>query len=266
MDLQELISRGRFIFAGASQRLALYRLVDGRRTAKDLANATRRHINNVHRDLRRLADIGLIEEKKRNGRSIDKDGFTLYEKTPLARTVPIAYFSGLNKTVARRGKTVRLRSSRATKGRGPQALPVPSETEILDICKDGEDQTFEFKAAGTETKKISREIAAMLNTKQGGIVLYGVDDDGTIQGTDISRQKFDQPLQNSVRHSIAPAAIVSLKSISALGTEILAIIVPPWNRRDVYQFEERVLVRKGTNVFAARPEELRKLHKGEYVV
>lgn len=105
-----------------------------------------------------------------------------------------------------------------------------------------------------------------MNTRQGGIVFYGVDDEGTIQGSDVTRQKFDQPLQNSIKNSIAPAATVTLRSVSVMGAEVLVIIVPPWNRRDVYQFDEKVLIRKGTNVFAAKPEELKRLHKGEYVI
>src|SRR4029077_7750752 len=94
MDLQEIISRGRFVFAGAPERLRVYGLVDGRRTAKDLAKATRRHVKNIHRDLRRLADIGLIEERIKGGETVSKDGFVLYDKTPLARTVPLSYFRG----------------------------------------------------------------------------------------------------------------------------------------------------------------------------
>jgi hypothetical protein len=42
-----------------------------------------------------------------------------------------------------------------------------------------------------------------------------------------------------VKNSIAPAATVGLKSVSVLGTEILVVIAPPWNGRDVYQFEEK---------------------------
>ncbi len=98
------------------------------------------------------------------------------------------------------------------------------------------------------------------------MIFYGVDDDGAIQGSDVKRQRFDQPLQNSVKNSISPAVMVALKSISVMGSELLIIIVPPWNRKDVYQFDEKVLIRKGTNVFAAKPEELKKLHRGEYVV
>lgn len=262
MDLQELISRGRFVFSGAPERLWLYKLVDGRKTAANLAKLTKRHVNNVHRDLRKLADVGLIEEKKKNGETVTKDGFTLYERAPLARAVPISYFSG----------PVRLRKpqpSRVVIGKGKkriQPLSVPTETEILDICNKGEDQIYEFKAAGTDIRKITKEIAAMLNTRQGGIIFYGVEDDGTIQGSDVKRQKFDQPLQNSVKNSISPAAVVTLKSVSVMGSEVLIIIVPPWNRRDVYQFDEKVLLRKGTNVFAAKPEELKRLHRGEFVV
>jgi predicted HTH transcriptional regulator len=262
MDLQELISRGRFIFADAPERLTVYKFVDGRRTAKELAKATKRLVNSVHRDLRALADIGLIEEKRKEGQVVKKDGFTLYEKTPLARAVPISYFSGPTKL---RKPTAPIGSLK-NKAKRPQPLPLPSENEILDMCNKGEDQNVEFKAAGTDVRKITKEIAAMMNTRQGGMIFYGVEDDGTIQGTDVKRQKFDQPLQNSVKNSIAPAASITLKSLSAMGNEVLVIIVPPWNRKDVYQFDEKVLIRKGTNVFAAKPEESKKLHKGEYVI
>ncbi len=81
-----------------------------------------------------------------------------------------------------------------------------------------------------------------------------------------SRQDFDQPLQNSVKNTIAPAAVVRLHSVSAMGSEVLVVIVPAWNRTDVYQHADKILIRKGTNVFAARPEEVKRLHRGEAVV
>jgi predicted HTH transcriptional regulator len=266
MDLQELISRGRFVFAGAPERLKVYGLINGRRTAKDLAQVTKRHVNSVHRDLRRLTDIGLIEERTKGGKTLERDGFALYDKTPLARTVPLSYFSGPVALHNRKEEEdVSLAAPKGKRNR-PQPLPVPTEISILDMCKCGEDQTLEFKAAGTDVRKITKEVAAMLHTRVGGIILYGVDDDGTISGSDLSRQKLDQPLQNSIKNSIAPAAVVSLKSVLVLGTEVLVVIVPPWNRRDVYHFDEKVYLRKGTNVFGAKPEESRKLHRGQYVI
>jgi len=260
MDLQELITRGRFIFAGAPDRLTLFQLVDGRQNTSQLAKRTRRHVNNVRRDLNKMRDAGLILAKlDRNGVEVQSSGFPVYEKVPLARTIPAYYFRGV--PITKRKTTARETSAGPRLADRRKPLPVPTEQEILDICKNGEDQLYEFKAAGTEARKLAREVCAMLNTKSGGIVFYGVDDNGTIAGTDVSRQKLDQPLQNSIKNSISPAASITLKSISVMGTEILVIVVPPWNRRDVYQFDEKVLIRKSTNVFAARPEELKKLHQ-----
>jgi len=266
MDLQELITRGRYVFAKAPERLEVFEQVNGRRNTFQIARLLKRHVNNVRRDLQFIADAGLIQPKAdKNGRPLKVNGFPVYEKVPLAKTISGAYFRGPARLVPLRETQVREAKSKVRPKR-PKPVPLPTETEILDISRSGEDQIYEFKSAGTEVRKISKEIAAMLNTKRGGIIFYGIEDDGTIQGSDMNRQRLDQPLQNSIKNSISPAATVTLKSVSVMGSAILVIIVPPWNRRDVYQFDERVLIRKSTNVFAAKPEELRKLHRGEYVV
>lgn len=268
MDLQELITRGRFIFSKAPERLRLFELVNGRCNTQGLAKTTRRHVNSIRRDLQLLSDGGLIQAKEgKDGTPLKVSGFPVYEKVPLARTVPTAYFRGPTRALAASSPQSRAKSvATANKKRRPAALPFPTETELLDICSGGEDQLYEFKGQGTDARKITREIAAMLHTRQGGFILYGVDDSGTIQGADVTRQKLDQAVQNSVKNTISPAATVKLQTVKALCHEVVVIAVPPWNRKDVYQHEERVLIRKGTNVFAAKPEETRKLHHGEYVV
>jgi predicted component of type VI protein secretion system len=266
MDIQELITRGRFVFSKAEERLRVFGLVNGRRNTADIAKETRRHANNVHRDLQILLNSGLIQPKiGKAGEPLKIDGLPVYEKVPLARTIPIAYFRGPSKPLSRTPRTAKTNSSKS-KAKRPAPLAIPTETELLDICRSGEDQLYEFKGQGTDTKKIAREIAAMLNTRQGGVVFYGIGDDGTIQGSDLSRQKLDQALQNSVKNTISPAATIKLHSVRTLGHEIVAITVPPWNRKDVYHYDERVLLRKGTNVFAAKPEESKKLHRGEFVI
>ena len=37
MELQELISRGRFVFSGAPKRLEVFRLINGKRNTKEIA-------------------------------------------------------------------------------------------------------------------------------------------------------------------------------------------------------------------------------------
>jgi hypothetical protein len=262
--LQELITRGRFVMADAPSRLKVFQAVDGRSTARDIAIATGRHVNNVRRDLALLRDAGLIQIKEGglSDRPSLRDGLPVYEQVPLARTISPKYFQ----PAAKRPDRVELSTRESRKQRKSIELAVPSENEILAIARHGEDQLYEFKAPGTDASKIVREIGAMLNTSQGGMILYGIEDDGTISGTDVSRQDFDQRLQNSLKNTIAPAAVVKLYSVAVLGSEVLVVIVPPWNRTDVYQYGDRISIRKGTNVFAAKPEEVRRLHRGEAVV
>jgi len=268
MDLQELITRGRFLFSRAPERLKIFEAVNGKRSAKEISRMLKRQLTNTLRDLQVLRDAALIQPRvDGNGTGIKKDGSLVYEKVPLARTIAASYFRGPSKLTPKSSKLTLAQPSTSRKPtKRPRPLPVPTETEILDICTIGEDQVYEFKSMGTEAKKITREIAAMLNTKAGGIVFYGVDDDGIIQGTDSTRQKFDQALHNSVRNTISPAATIKLHSVPVMGTDIFVIVVPPWNKRDVYQYDGRIYLRKGTNVFYARPEELQRLHQGEYVV
>lgn len=267
MNLQELILRGRFIMADAPERLKVFGYVDGKRNAADISKLTKRHVNNVSRDLAMLANVELIQPCIDDNKPLKKNGFQLYEKVPLARTIPLRYFSGpIRFSSITNAATGSANTGSSQKQRKPQPLPVPTEQEILDIARNGETQIYEFKGPGTEARKITKEIAAMLNTHQGGLIFYGIDDDGSIVGSDVSLQKLDQPLQNSIKNSISPAATVRLHTIRVMGSPIIVIVVPPWNKRDVYHFDERIWIRKGTNAFAARPEEAKKLYAKQYVI
>ncbi len=267
-SLQELIVRGRFLMADAPERLKVFESVNGRRNTEEIAKILKRHISNTRRDLTRLLDVGLIRPKIEKDVPVRKNGYPVYEKVPLARTVPLRYFSTPTKlaTTVESSQAANKTMPTGIKARKPAPLAFPTEQDILDIAKTGEDQIYEFKGQGTEVRKITREIAAMLNTSQGGMIFYGIDDSGTIEGSDISLQKLDQPLQNSVRNSISPSASVKMRNTEVMGTSVIVIIVPPWNKKDVYQYDERVLIRRGTNVFAAKPDELRSLHSGRYVI
>jgi predicted HTH transcriptional regulator len=252
----------------APERAKIFELVNGKRSTKDISASTKRHINSVRRDLNILADTGLIEIKVKNGVEIKNDGFPIYDKVSLARTIPIHYFTTPSRLPTSINANENLQiSSKKSQSRKQKPLSIPSEQEVLEISRRiGENQIYEFKAQGTEPRKITREISAMLNTSQGGVVFYGIDDDGNIEGSDVSLSKFDQPLQNSIKDNISPAATVHLHSISVLGSTIIAIIVPPWNKNDVYQFDGKILLRKGTNVFGAKPEEVKKLHQHKTVI
>jgi len=266
MELQELIARGRFIFSGAPKRFEVFKLVNGKRSTKNITIKLGRGLTATLKDIKKMKDMELITPKiDKNGKIIKKEGCTVYAKVPLIRHVPLSYF--LDATTGSR-KVVKIHVSKKVKKTTLAPMTIPSENQILDICKHGEDQLYEFKAPGVKISKVAKEIAAFLHNKNGGLIFYGVDDDGYIMGSDMRRQKFDQAIQNSIRNTIYPQPNVEVEERNVLGHKIIIIAIPPWNRKNIYQYtkERRVYIRKGTNNFVATPEELKKLGRGEYVI
>jgi hypothetical protein len=265
VEIQELVARGRILFSGASARLEVFKLVNGKRSAKEIARKVGRSQNAILNDLLKMRDLELVFPKMdKNGKTTKKVNSIVYEKAPLIRHIPISYFDDSTKIAEQKVKAKIL--SGKTKSKKMLSLQMPSETEILDICRHGEDQIHEFKAAGTDIQKLTKECAAFANTKLGGIIFYGVEDDGTIAGTDKRKQKLDQPLQNCIRNAILPSLIIDMAEKDVLGHKVILIRIPAWNRKDVYQYEGRVYIRLGTNAFIAKPEQTKKLHKGIPIV
>jgi hypothetical protein len=248
------------LFHGSPKRRTTFELVNGKRSAKEISRASGRLINATLNELQQMKDLELVQLVKEKGKPVKKDGSIVYEKVPLIKHIPSSYFDRPEKLPAKpRAK------SKSTKARTLVAR-IPTEREILDICKTGEDQLYEFKASGADMRALSKEICAFANTSGGGFLFYGVDDDGTIDNSDQARQRFDQSLQNSVRNTISPALSVRVIEKEVIGHKILMIAIPPWDRRHVYHYEGRVCIRKGTNAFYATPEESRSLHNGRVVV
>ncbi len=264
VGLQEMITRGRFIFSSGPKKLDVFKLINGKRTGKEIARKMGRRQSTVLDDIRKLRDFGLVIDKTdKDGNIIKKHGSTLFEKSPLIKHIPYSYFESVADTRALTKAKVATTSGRM---RPSTRIHIPDEQTILSICRDGEDQLYEFKRPGTDMRKLAKEIAAFLHTRNGGIILYGVEDDGSIIGSDFRSQEFDQRIQNSVRNTINPPPSVQIKKRIVMGSEILLVSISPWDRSTLYQYTDgRFYVRKGTNVFAVKPDEMKKLSKGKYI-
>lgn len=264
INLQEIISRTRFILSGAPKRRDVFKLINGKNSTKEIAKKTGRSLSSILQDIEKLKDLEIIQEKKIYDTVVKKEGASVFEKTSLIKHIPDTYFND----VANTAKLVKKEDNKTHKFKNISSIHIPNEKEILDICNNGENQLYEFKSPGTKMENLSKEIAAFLHTKNGGILFYGIDDSGTIVGSDISRQDFDQRIQNSIRNTIKPHPIIDIKDKNVYGAKIMLILIPPWNRKNFYQFtkSEKYLIRRGTNRFVISPEELEKLKKGKYVV
>lgn len=261
MDLQELVARGRILFPRAPKRIRVFELVNGKRAAREIARVSGRGFAATLADLQKMRDMGLLVYRKDGAQNIvRKTDSVVYDKEPSIKHLPLSYFKDPTKLPQPEKKKKSNRLSISKKVR------IPNENEILDICRCGEDQLYEYKSAGTDAPKISREICAFANTRAGGILLYGVDDGGTIGNADMKRAVFDQKIQNSVRNTISPALTIKIVEKDVVGHKIYLVVVPPWNTQQVYQYDGRVLLRHGTNVFFAKPEEVKQLHAGNAVV
>ena len=186
MELQELISRARLLFDGFPKRLEVFELVNGKRSNKELAVKTGKTFANTLTDLSKMKALELIITKKDvEGKVVLKDNSPLYEKNPLIDFLSSKYFK---EYAPSQGKLyVKKVETKGKHDRVPSQFSIPSETEILDICRNGEDQRYEFKSQGTDVQKLTKEISAFANTRSGGLILYGVADDGSIHGTDVPR-------------------------------------------------------------------------------
>lgn len=263
MELQELVARARLLFEGAVKRRQVFELVNGKRSAKDIGRKSGKSTVGALQDLQKMRDMELIAPRKQEDGSILKsDNSVVYERSPLLKHLSSTYFKEPEKIAAK--KTTN--SKRKSGHHFASTVTTPSTQQTLAICSSGEDQLYEFKSAGVATEKLAKEICAFANTKLGGIIFYGVEDDGSIAGSDMTRQKFDQAIQNSIKHNITPTPGIRLVQQDVLGYRIILIIIPAWNRKDVHHFQDGVYIRRGTNVFKTKTDETRKLHNGEYVI
>ena len=76
-----------------------------------------------------------------------------------------------------------------------------TRTELLEIIRNLESSYVDFKRDDIENYKLAREIVAFLNT-DGGMVLLGVENDGTISG--IIRPKLEEWVITTCRDKIKP--------------------------------------------------------------
>ncbi len=263
MELQELVARARLLFEGAEKRRHVFELVNGKRSAKEIARKSGKTLAGALQELQKMRDMELIAPRKNDDGSIFKrENSVVYERTPLLKHLSGSYFKEPEKLIAKKpGK-----ESKKARSGFVTSITTPSAEQTLDICRSGEDQLYEFKAAGVVAEKLAKEICAFANTKMGGIIFYGVEDDGSIAGSDMSRQKFDQMIQNSIKHNITPTPAIKLLEQDVLGHRIILILISAWNRKDVHHFQDGVYIRRGTNVFKTKSDETRKLHSGEYII
>ena len=82
-----------------------------------------------------------------------------------------------------------------------------NKAELLDLLRNGEDSTVEFKRDDVRNHDLAKELVAFLNL-EGGIVLLGVEDDGSVSGT--TRDRLEEWVVELCRTKIEPPVVPTL--------------------------------------------------------
>ena len=79
-----------------------------------------------------------------------------------------------------------------------------TRTELLEIIHNGENSGVEFKRDDIQNSDLAKELVAFSNF-EGGILLLGVEDDGSVSG--ITREKLEDWVMTACRVKVRPGLI-----------------------------------------------------------
>jgi predicted HTH transcriptional regulator len=95
--------------------------------------------------------------------------------------------------------------------------------ELLEMIKQGESTTLEFKRKVSSYEKIAKEIAAFANTI-GGFLLVGVDDNGYIYGVRSEKSLIEQ-IETACDFYIQPPVKPHIEIIELYGEDVIVCYI-----------------------------------------
>ena len=141
-----------------------------------------------------------------------------------------------------------------------------THTELLEIINNGENSGVEFKRDVLQNHDLAKELVAFSNFS-GGMVLLGVDDDGTIIG--LTRADLEEWVMTTCRDKIRPAIIPFFEIVRDVEVGENVAIVSVTRGYDVHSLwhnnSNKYYIRVGTQSREATPEELARLDRKSVV-
>jgi predicted HTH transcriptional regulator len=129
------------------------------------------------------------------------------------------------------------------------------------LIEEGESFTLEFKRRISSPEKIARTIISFANTK-GGIILFGVDDDGSVVGVESEKSELEL-IEIAGRDFIDPQIHPEIDIVPFSGRDVIVCHVPESSSKPHYFLgqhdqsngdETRVYIRVNDNTMMASRE------------
>lgn len=133
---------------------------------------------------------------------------------------------------------------------------------LEQMTLQAEDTNYDFKQELPNNRTISKEICALANHQNGGVLLLGVDDDGNTVG--ISANDIDdikQKISNIVNDTLRPKPDIEYQVFEIAGLSNMRVLVIRVQElpRKPCMFDDRVYVRSGSTIRTADTEKIRQL-------
>lgn len=138
-----------------------------------------------------------------------------------------------------------------------------NRVDLSDMLRNGEDSLVEFKRDDVQNFKLAKELVAFLNL-DGGTLLLGVEDDGSISG--VNRPRLEEWVGELCRIKIVPPVVPVLQWIrdAAAGKDVLAVRISagpdkPYAR--IHNNRKTYYIRVGSSSREASREELGRMYQ-----
>lgn len=134
------------------------------------------------------------------------------------------------------------------------------KTELLEIVANGDNSGIEFKRDDVRPEQLAKEVVAMANF-QGGRVLLGVEDDGTITG--VQRVDLEEWVMNVFQDKIHPMILPFYEEVKLDDDKVVAVVTFPIGISKPYVIrhagKEEIYIRVGTTSRVATREQQMRL-------
>ena len=140
-----------------------------------------------------------------------------------------------------------------------------NRTELTELIRNRENSGVEFKRDDILPEKLAKEMAALLNL-EGGHILLGVEDDGTVSGLSRDPEKAEEWAMEAIRVHLRPAAIPYWETLEWSKGKIVGIVSLPADAPDKPYKAKRgsawvTQIRVGTTTRDATDEEEARLYQ-----
>lgn len=116
---------------------------------------------------------------------------------------------------------------------------------ILELISRGESEVLEFKRSIADRSSAAKSISGMLNGERGGTVIFGVRDNGTIEGLEIGHETHDR-LRNGISR-IDPPVALDFETVPLSDTDRSLIVIRVPGNTGLYKYDGRAYLRLGAS-------------------